>query len=148
MKDSRTVPIRDLISGASPSFSRLAAVAEEIKVFNRLVESALNEPLRSHSKVANVDGDRLVIQCDSPAWSARARLLVPRLLESVNRELTRSPIRHIQIITRPEPPGENPPTPRRAQISEQSRRLLENVAAGIENPGLRRTLSRLAKRKP
>lgn len=148
MKDSRTVPVRELISGACPAISRLAAVAKEIKVFNRLVESALNEPLRSHAKVANVDGDRLVIQCDSPVWSARARLLVPRLLKTVNRDLARSPIKHVQIITRPEQPGGNPPSPRRAQISEHTRKLLENVAAGIENPGLRRTLSRLAKRKP
>lgn len=146
MKDSRAVPVRDLISSACPALSGLAAAAKEIKALNRQLESALNEPLRSHVKAANVEGDRLVIQCDSPAWSARVRLLVPRVLESVNRERTRAPIRHVQIITRPEPGGKNPPAPRQARISEQTRRLLENVAADIENPRLRRVLFRLARR--
>ncbi len=148
MKDSRAVPIQDLISGLNPTLSGLVAAAKEIKVLNRLLDASLSQPLRSHVQVANVQGDRLVIQCDSPVWSARARLLVPRLLESINCEPTRSPIRHIQIITRPEPARGNAPTPRRIPISEQTRRLLENVAADIDNPRLRRSLFRLAKRDP
>ncbi|HSS62888.1 MAG TPA: DciA family protein [Gammaproteobacteria bacterium] len=146
MKDTRAVPIQDLISGVNPTLSGLVAAAREIKVLNRLLDSALSQPLRSHLKVANVQGDRLVIQCDSPAWSARARLLVPRLLESINRGSTRAPIRNIQIITRPGPCRERSPAPRRTEISGQTRRLLENVAAEIDNPRLRRALFRLAKR--
>jgi hypothetical protein len=145
MKDTHAVPIQDLISGVNPTLSGLVAAAKEIKVLNRLLDSALSQPLRNHVKVANVQGDRLVIQCDSPAWSARARLLVPRLLESINRQSRRTPIRQIQIITRPEPRRGRPPTPHRTEISEQSRKLLENVAADIDNPRLRRVLFRLAK---
>ncbi len=148
MKDTHAVPIQDLISGVNPTLSVLVEAAKEIKVLNRLLDSVLSKPLRSHAKVANIQGDRLVIQCDSPAWSARARLLVPRLLESINRESTRSPIRRIQIITRPEPHRGKSPTPRRTEISEQNRRLLENVATEIDNPRLRRALFRLAKRVP
>jgi len=146
MKDTRAVPIQDLISGVNPTLSGLVAAAKEIKVLNRLLDSALSQPLRSHVKVANVQGDRIVIQCDSPAWSARTRLLVPRLLESINRLPTRAPIRHIQIISRPEPRRGKSPTPGRTAISEQSRKLLETVATDIDNPRLRRVLLRLAKR--
>lgn len=145
MKGTRAVPIQDLVSGVNPTLAGLVAAAKEIKFLNHLLDSALSQPLRTHVKVANVQGDRLVIQCDSPAWSARARLLVPRLLESVNRQSTRAPIRHIQVITRPEPRRERSPTPRRTEISEQSRTLLANVAADIDNPRLRRVLLRLAK---
>ena len=146
MKKTRAVRIQDLVSGVNATLSGLIAVSKEIKVLNRLLDSALSQPLRSHVRVANVQGDRLVIQCDSPAWSARARLQVPRLLESINREPLRKPIRHIQVITRPEPSRGNPPAPRRNPISEQTRRLLEHVAADIDNPRLQRVLLRLAKR--
>jgi hypothetical protein len=148
MKDTRAVPIQDLIPGLNPTLKGLVAAAKEIKFLNRLLDSTLTQPLRTHVQVASVQGDRLVIQCDSPAWSARARLLVPRLIESVNRQSTRAPIRHIQIITRPEPRRRQPATPRRIEISERSRRLLANVAADIDNPRLRRVLFRLAKRVP
>ena len=145
MSDTRAVPIQDLISSVNPTLSGLVAAAKEIKVLNHLLDSALSQPLRAHVKVANVQGDRLVIQCDSPAWSARARLLAPRILESLNCQSTRGPIRHIQVITRPEPRRGKSPAPRRSEISEQSRRLLANVAADIDNPPLRRVLLRLAK---
>ncbi len=148
MKDTHAIPVRDLISGGDSALSELAATAEEIKVLNRLLQSVLNEPLRSHVQVANVHGDRLVIQCDSPVWGARARLLVPRLLESVNRAHADKPIRRVQVITRPEPPRPESPPPAPARISEQTRKLLENVASEMENPRLRRALFRLAKRKP
>ena len=146
MKNSHAIPVRDLISDNDSALAGLAAGAREIKSFNLLLQSELSEPLRSHVQVANVEGDRLVIQCDSPVWSARVRLLVPRLLEAVNREPTRHRIRLIQVISRPGQRGGFPPSRHRARISEQTRRLLENVAAGIENPALRRTLLRLAKR--
>ena len=148
MKDRRAVPVRDLISGINPALSELVAAAKEIKVLNRLLDTTLSQPLRSHVQVASIHGDRLVIQCDSPVWSARARLLVPRLLESVNRERARAPIRQIQVITRPEAPTRSTPAPRRNLLSKQTRRLLENVAAEIDNPRLKRTLYRLAKRDP
>ncbi len=148
MKDRRAIPVRDLISGINPALSELVAAAKEIKVLNRLLDTTLSQPLRSHVQVASFHGDRLVIQCDSPVWSARARLLVPRLLESVNRERARAPIRKIQVITRPEAPTRSAPAPRRNLLSKQTRRLLENVAADIDNPRLKRTLYRLAKRDP
>ncbi len=148
MKDSHAVPVQDLISDVNPTLAGLITASKEIKVLNCLLDSVLSQPLRSHVKVAYVQSDRLVIQCDSPVWNARTRLLVPSLLESINRESTRAPIRCIQIITRPEPSREKSLPVHRTEISEQTRRLLETVAADIDNPRLRRVLLRLAKRGP
>jgi hypothetical protein len=148
MKDSHAVPIQALISDVNPTLAELVTAAKEIKVLNCLLDSVLSQTLRSHVQVAYIQCDRLVIQCDSPVWNARTRLLVPSLLKSINRESTRAPIRHIHIITRPELPREKSRPVSRAEISEQTRRLLETVAADIDNPRLQRALLRLAKRGP
>lgn len=146
MNNRREIPIRDVIASTDPALRGLVTVAKRIWTCNRALNSELDEPLRSHLQVANIKGDRLVIQCDSPAWSARARLIVPRILRLVNRQRNHSPIRDVEIITRPRAFGDNPARPPKPHLSEQTRRLLRDVATGIENPALSRVLLRLSQR--
>ncbi len=146
MKDPGAVSVHDVLSRSESNLTELAAKAKEIQACNFALSAALDDPLRSHLKIANIRGSQLVIQSDSPVWSARARLITARMLRFVNSRLQDSPLTDVQIITRPdqsEAPVRTSPRPR---ISIQTRRLLEDVARGIDSPALRRALLRLARR--
>jgi len=147
MKEPGTVSVHDVLSRSESNLTELAAKAKKIQACNFALSAALDDPLRSHLKIANIRGNQLVIQSDSPVWSARARLITARILQSVNSRLRdSSPLTDVQIITRPEQSKAPVRTPQRARISIQTRRLLEDVARGIESPALRRVLLRLARR--
>lgn len=147
MKEPGTVSVHDVLSRSESNLTELAAKAKKIQACNFALSAVLDDPLRSHLKIANIRGNQLVIQSDSPAWSARARLITARILQSVNSRLRdSSPLTDVQIITRPEQSEAPVRTPQRARISIQTRRLLEDVARGIDSPALRRVLLRLARR--
>jgi len=144
MKDPGTV--HDVLSRSGSNLTELAAKAKKIQACNSALSAALDDPLRSHLKIANIRGNQLVVQSDSHVWSARARLITARILRSVNSRLPDSPLTDVQIITRPDQSEAAVTAPHRARISIQTRRLLEDVARGIDSPALRRALLRLARR--
>jgi len=146
MKEPGTVSVHDVLSRSESNLTELAAKAKKIQACNFALSAALDDPLRSHLKIANIRGNQLIVQSDSPVWSARARLMTARILRSVNGCLQDSHITDVQIITRPDRPETPARAPQRARISIQTRRLLEDVARGIDSPALRRALLRLARR--
>jgi hypothetical protein len=146
MKNPGTVSVHDVLSRSDSNLTELAAKVKKIQACDFALSAALDDPLRSHLKIANIRGRQLIIQSDSPAWSARARLITAHILRSVNSRLRDSPLTDVQIITRPDQSEVPVSAPHRARISIQTRRLLENVARGIDSPALRRALLRLARR--
>lgn len=146
MKQPGNLSVRDALNAPDSELSRLTASVNKIQSFDRLLDSALDGTLRTHLRVANVRDDQLVLIADSPAWATRARLALPRILETVIDAHPGAHLNGVKIITRPAPRArETSGAARPNPISAKTRKLLSDVADGIDNPKLRQTLRHLAR---
>ncbi|HEX9585656.1 MAG TPA: DciA family protein [Gammaproteobacteria bacterium] len=148
MKTGQLFSVHDALTRAGSRLGNLNAAAEKIRFYDRLLDSVLNQPLRSHVTVANLRDGLLVLQADSPVWASRARLLLPDIQNALERGASGPPLTGIHLVTRPRPSVPPAPAPRRAEISDTTRRLLNAVAEDSDNAGLRRALQRIARRTP
>lgn len=137
-----------MLNRAGSDLGNLSAAAKTIQSCNRVLDGILERPLRSHLTVANLRNGQLILQADSPVWASRARLRLPEIRKAFEQRAPNLSITGVGLITRPRPPAAPGPAPRRAEISEASRKLLHDVAEDTDNPGLRRTLRRMARRDP
>lgn len=147
MKQSNPLTVRDALEKPDSELSKLAASVNKIQSYDQVLDSVLDETLRAHLRVANIRDNELILLADSPAWATRARLVLPRILESIIEARPEAHLTGVKIITRParadEPSGVGRPNP----ISAKTRKLLSDVANGIDNPKLRRALLHLARTK-
>lgn len=148
MNTSDTFSIRDVLNHANSDLGKLNAAAKIIQSYNRLLDTVLEQPLRSHLSVANLRDNQLVLMADSPAWASRARLRLPEIHKAIVQGAPVPSVDKILLITRPGPAAAPAPGLRRAHIiSETSRKLLNDVAEDSDNPGLRRALRSIARRE-
>ncbi|AFL74258.1 DciA family protein [Thiocystis violascens] len=136
--------IRDLLQNNSSARDLLERRAREIALLE-YVRSRLPEPMQAHCLDVGVEGTRLTLYFDSPAWTTRARFLAEDIVRSLKtREITET---HIQVrlardeTSRPHQP--RMPTPR---LSSGTIKHLLEAADTIQDPDLRRALKNLANR--
>ena len=127
------------------SLARLAAHAQRLLQFQRLLEAALPEPLRPHARVANFRLGKLFIHTANGAVAAKIRQLGPRLAN----ELSNKDVKVTQIEVRVQarnpnsaaPPHERPPLP-----GDKQKQGLTTLAQKLPNDSpLKRALERLIK---
>ncbi|MCF8197617.1 MAG: DciA family protein [Sulfuritalea sp.] len=87
------------------SMARLAAHAQRLLLFQRLLEAALPESLRPHARVANFRLGKIFIHTANGAVAAKIRQLGPRLAN----ELSNKDVKVTQIEVRVQ--ARNPPPP-------------------------------------
>ena len=136
-----------MLNRSGSELGKLNAAVKTIQSCNQLLDSILERPLRSHLTVANLRDGQLILLVDSPVWASRARLRLPEIRKALEQHAPNLSVTGISLITRPKPSAAANPAPRRARISESSRKLLSDVAEDTDNPGLRRTLKRIARRE-
>ena len=125
------------------SMARLAAHAQRLLQFQRLLEAALPEALRPHARVANFRLGKLLIHAANGAVAAKVRQLGPSLASELSnkdpkvtqievRVQARNPSPPRQIHKRPSLPG------------NKQKQGLTNLIQGLpgESP-LKRALERL-----
>lgn len=147
MKQPDSLTIHDALARPESGLSDLKASVNKIQSYDRLLDSALDATLRAHLRVANIRDDQLVLMADSPAWATRARLVLPKILDSIIKTRPEAQLTGVKIITRPGSDRDTPTGRRPNPISAKTRKLLSDVANGIDNPKLRRSLLHLARRK-
>lgn len=140
-------PLFKLLHGSSEGLSRLLAHARRLAAIGRTVDSVLGHPLADHCRVSNLRGNILVVQADSPAWAARLRYRAPALLATLRAPETLPELRNIQIKIIPQTarPGRGRAT-RQIRMSASTARLIDTVAASMDDPTLQSALRRLASR--
>lgn len=148
MSTYRFFSIHDALNRAGSDLGKLKETATLIRSYDRLLDSVLNQPLRSHVSVANVRDGQLVLLADSPVWASRVRPRLPEIRTAVNQRSPWPPLAGFRLITRPRSAAVPFRAARREPISDSTRRLLDAVANDIDNPRLRRTLRRIARRQP
>ncbi|MBP8267043.1 MAG: DUF721 domain-containing protein [Zoogloea sp.] len=100
------------------SMARLAAHAQRLLQFQRLLEAALPEALRPHARVANFRLGKLLIHAANGAVAAKVRQLGPSLASELSnkepkvtqievRVQARNPNPPRQLHKRPDLPGKN-----------------------------------------
>lgn len=106
------------------------------------VQAQLPEPLRPHCHATHVQDGQLVLFTDSPAWVMRLRFCTAQILAGLR---TSQPnLRGVRV--RVQLPQRQPrPPQKRARLSENARRHLQEAAAGLEQGPLQAALERLSR---
>lgn len=124
--------------------SRLRRQAELLQGVLSALKSALPEDCQSHLQVGGIRDNQLVVLTDSAVWQTRLRMYSQGMLESVRQH---TELRLSRLIIKVSPPRRTPPQvdhPRRL-LSQKSADIIERTAQGIDDPGLRKALEKLAK---
>ena len=101
--------------------------------------------LQIHCRAINLQGDRLVLAVDSPAWKYQLRFLLPELTRNVQKAC-QIPIAKIHIIVDPTATAPLPRTPAKRKLSARSQSLIQQAAQGVQDERLRQALIRLARK--
>ncbi|WP_189456843.1 DciA family protein [Cognatilysobacter bugurensis] len=138
MSDSRSPPRRP--SAPTPALDALVGGpaggpirrALWLDGLDRRFRPHLPPSLAAHTRLANVEGGKLVFVVDAPVWGAKLRLASLELLE-----LARSfglDAQHLVVKTAPAPPpappAQRPPLP----MSEHAREALRSALASLDVP--------------
>jgi hypothetical protein len=121
----------------------------QVRLLRRITDTlrmALAEPLASHCIAANIDGDTLVVGCDSSAWAAKFRFQIPLLLDRLQVDTNLPALRQIRIRVQPLNKEPSPTTKRHFRLSEHSAALIASIADNTADPELKAALRRLSQR--
>ena len=127
--------------------SRLRARCGQLNQLDRRVRKLLPEALRPHCRVANLQGEQLLLLAESPAWHALLRYQLPALQQALAREGDLPTIRRIHLRVQPPQasPGERGPVAP-LRMAPRTAALIADLARGVEDPALRAILMRLSRR--
>lgn len=137
-------PLAKLLPTRDRKFGALIERGRLLRQLSESVRDCLPLACAEHCAVANYQDGRLVLAADSPAWSARLRFHtrdVTRLLK--DRHGLR--VKQVRVVVSPAAASPNPRRLGRRDLSHKSAQLLQQTAAGIEDPTLRGALLRLAR---
>ncbi|MFQ5488044.1 MAG: DUF721 domain-containing protein [Gammaproteobacteria bacterium] len=141
-------PFRQLLHDHGGAFGRLRERCEQLKQLDRLVRKHLPEALREHCRVANLRDGELVLQTESPAWSAMLRYQLPSLLKRLQAVDGIPPLHHIRLTVMPASGAvqlrrQQPVMPLR--MAPATALLIATLAESLEDAALRASLLRLAR---
>ena len=144
MSQGPLIPVRDLLARPGTPFARALHHSRYVRDVAAAVARALARPLRDHCLVANVRGDCLVLQVDSPSWATRLRFELPSLLASLraHRDLR---VSHATVRVHVARGGEVTQEPVPAKMSAAAAACLQATAQSVAHPDLRSAILRLAR---
>jgi len=105
-------------------------------------------PINLHVHLAHINGSKLHVIADTPAWATKFRLMSNHLIPTLKKNIQYFQyLKEITVSTRPitkEDKQIKTTTP--SFISSEAKNCLESVAANLENKELQRSLLQLAAR--
>ena len=105
-------------------------------------------PVNLHVQLAYINGNKLHVIADSPAWATKFRFMSSHIIPTLKKNIQYFQyVKEISVSTRPmnlEAKKIKIASPR--YISSEAKSCLENMAEGLDNADLQRSLLRLAKR--
>lgn len=137
---ARARPLQRLLDGS------LQGITDRARMLDRLTAEVrrLLPEVGAHCQVANIRGDELILQVDSPAWATRLRYQGKALVGQLRRRGFPE-LKTVRVRVAP-PARSSPPPYRRARLSPSSGELLRQTAAAVDDDALRAALERLASR--
>lgn len=144
-----SAPSKPLINWLQHRSDHLNVLLGQARLLRRItdgIRNALPEPLASHCHAANIDGDTLVVGCDSPTWAAKLRYQTPQVLSQLKGQPDLPAFSQIRIRVQPLDEERSRTTGRRFYMSEHSAALITSVADNTADPELKAALRRLSQR--
>ncbi len=106
------------------------------------IRNILPAPLNEHCLHARIDGDRLVLHTDSPAWSTALRFHAPRIITALKSQAPNLKKVDVRILIEQEV---RPATGRRGSLPNKTAALIRELADGLEDEALRAAFQRLGR---
>lgn len=105
-------------------------------------------PINLHVQLAYINGAKLHVIADTPAWATKFRFMSSHILPTLRKNIQYFQyVKEISVSTRPlNTKKEETKTTSPRYISSEAKSCLENMANGLDNEDLQRSLRRLAKR--
>jgi hypothetical protein len=146
MASSPPKSLKNWLQQRSNHLSGLLDRAHLLRRVTGILRHALPEPLSAHCLAANIDGDTLVVGCDSPIWATKLRYHIPHLLGDLRAQPGLGSFSQIRIRVQPHSHSEEQARGvyRRFKLSESSALLINNVADNTADPDLKAALRRLS----
>lgn len=119
-----------------------------LQALSQRLEEALGLPLGAHLSLSNLRDDMAVIVADSPAWLNKARYEGANILTILRQQPGLEHLQKLQFKVKPlaDESHESSQPKHRLKLSQCNARILESMAAGIDDPTLAQSLRRLAER--
>jgi len=124
-------------AGLGPMLRR----ARELDRLDHLLRQKLPSVVAANSRLANVDGERLVFLVSAPVWKSKLRVLADVLLDAA--AAAGYPARALVVKVVP-PVAQMSPDTIGKPLSEAVRESLRAAARSVEDPDLRAQLLKLA----
>ena len=138
--------LANLLQQRSDHLNMLLSQVRLLRRITTVIRNVLPEPLSLHCHAANIDGDIMIIGCDSSTWAAKLRYQVPHVLNRLSDHRDLPAFRQIRVRVQPLEQGNPPPPQRQLSMPGHTAALIASVAAGTADPELKAALLRLSQR--
>lgn len=139
-------PLANWLKHRSGHLDGLLSRVERLRQLTAALHTGLPKPLASHCRAANLDGETLVVGCDTAAWATKLRYALPQLLQYIQGQAGLPPISRIQVRVQPFEHPQPAASLRRILLSERSAAIISSFADNIDDPALKAALCRLGQR--
>ena len=104
-------------------------------------------PINLHVQLAYINGTKLHVIADSPAWATKFRFMSSHIIPTLKKNIQYFQyVNEMSVSTRPVSlQQEKRKISHPRYISSEAKRCLENMAEGLDNKDLQQSLLRLAK---
>ena len=138
--------LANLLQQHSEHLNMLLSQVRLLRRITTVIRNVLPEPLSLHCHAANIDGETIIIGCDSSTWAAKLRYQLPHVLTRLKDHRGLPAFRHIRVRVQPLDQGNPRPSNRRLSMPDQAATLIASVANNTADPKLKEALFRLSQR--
>lgn len=138
--------LANLLQQRSDHLNMLLSQVRLLRRITTVIRNVLPEPLSLHCHAANIDGDTMIIGCDSSTWAAKLRYQLPHVLNRFKDHHDLPVFRQIRVRVQPLDQGKTPASNRRLSMPEHTAALIASVANSTTDPKLKAALLRLSQR--
>ena len=135
-----------LLQQHSDHLNMLLSQVRLLRRITSVIRNILSEPLSLHCHAANIDGDTIIIGCDSSSWAAKLRYQLPNVLSRLNEQRDLPVFRQIRLRVQPLEADKPHIETRRLIMPRSTGTLIASVAENTSDPDLKAALLRLSRR--
>ena len=126
--------------------SKLTQRAQNLEQLNHLLQQTLPTQFSAHCRLANLNGDKLIIHTDNPSYASLIRFQAPVLCKTLSDELNQN-IKHIEIKVRQHYYPLQDKTTNDLSLPNDAATALTETANNLDEGPLKTALNKLAKRQ-
>lgn len=140
-------PLYKYLSRNKDGVADLVTKARFMEKLNQEFLKNIPGPINLHIQLAHIHGIKLHVIADSPAWAAKFRFMSSHIIPTLRKNIQYFQyVKEISVSTQPiASKRKEQRKPRPLNISSTARNCLENMAEGLNNEDLKKSLLRLAR---